>query len=99
MADITLGRLRELAAVLVQFAKENETGETQQLLSSEELEAVNGIGEPLLMTRIDGGVVVHYVPEGDWTRALLLPENQLDGENYGDQYGPVDEALEWFFNA
>ena len=47
--------------------------------------------------RIEGGIVVHYGTDGDWTKALLVPESHLDGEEWGDEYSPLDEALEWFF--
>lgn len=87
-----------MVATLTTFSKENGPGITKQFLSERELEEVNGICEPLFMTKISGGVVVHYGTDGDWTKALLIPDVQLDGEDYGDQYSPADEALEWFFD-
>lgn len=96
--ELTIETLRTLAKPLVAFLAESKTGETKQYLSENELEEINGIREPLYMTRITGGIIVHYGTDGDWTKALLLPESHLDGENWGEQYSPTDEALEWFLS-
>lgn len=86
-----------MVATLTEFSNKSSVGETKQFLSESDLEETNGICEPLYMTRINGGVVVHYGTDGDWTKALLIPEGQLDGEDWGEEYSPADEALEWFF--
>lgn len=95
---MTLEDLRPMVATLTKFSNESTVGETKQFLSANELEEINGNSEPFYMTRIANGVVVHYGTDGDWTKALLIPCSQLDGEDYGDQYSPADEALEWFFD-
>lgn len=96
--ELTIETLRTLAKPLVSFLTESKTGETKQYLSENELDEINGICEPLYATRIEGGIVVQYGTDGDWTKALLVPESHLDEEDWGDEYSPLDEALEWFFN-
>ena len=98
MQELTLNELRPLGAKLTNLCKQTKVGETKQYLTEDELNEINGICEPLYATRIEGGIVVHYDTDGDWTKALLVPESHLDKEDWGDEYSPLDEALEWFFN-
>lgn len=86
-------------AGLENFLKHSNPGDTSVFIDSLSLEKINGICEDLYMTNHRGiGVFVHYAVEGDWTKALLIPlGNFPNGEEYGDQYSPADEALEWFF--
>ena len=89
--------LRVMGKTLKSFFDETKTGERQVFLDCSELEEVNGICEPLFMTNLGDAVLVHYGSDGDWTKALFIPSGNLDGEDFEDQYSPVDEALEWFF--
>ncbi len=99
MAQLSLQEIRSLVAGLENFLKHSNPGDTCVFIDSLSLEKINGICEDLYITNHRGnGVFVHYAVEGDWTKALLIPRGNFpNGEDYGDQYSPADEALEWFF--
>lgn len=97
MAHLTLDDIRKMSQTLYAFMKETVPCESQVFLDEDELEEVNGICEKLFMTNLPDAILVHYGADGDWTKALFVPKNNFDGEDYEDQYSPVDEALEWFF--
>lgn len=100
MKTMTLKKIKELVAVIEDFLMTSNPGDTSVFIDSLSLEEINGINEDLYMTNYRNiGVFVHYASEGDWTKALLIPSGNFPGgEDYGDQYSPADEALEWFFN-
>ena len=99
MAQLSLKDIRPLVAKLEEFLKESNSGDTSVFIDSLSLEKINGINEDLYMTNYRGiGVFVHYAVEGDWSKALLIPNGNFpNGEDYGDQYSPADGAMEWFF--
>ncbi len=99
---LTLNDIRPLSRQLKQLLDTITVGETVLFLDENELEKINGICEPLYGTRcpINGNdaIIVHYGADGDWTKALLVPESNFFGiDEEDDQYAQVDEALEWFF--
>ena len=98
MSILQLDTLRTLGARLRDFINTSSTGKREVFLDSGELEEVNGICEPLYMTNLGDAVVVHYGTDGDWTKALLIPSGNFEIEEEEDFYGPVDEALDWFFS-
>ena len=106
MIILTLDDIRPLSRKLKELLDTTTVGETVLFLNESELEETNGICEPLYATHLkvkgDDAVAVHYGADGDWTRAVLIPESNffgIDEEDGGDpdQYAQVDEALEWFF--
>lgn len=99
MSHLTLTEIRPLVSVLEKFFSESKPGESRVFLEADKAVELNGCCEDIFMTNLDGmAVVVRFATCGDWTKALLIPsENFPNGEDYGDQYSPADEALEWFF--
>lgn len=99
MAKLELKDIKALVAELEMFFKDSKSGESRVFIDSLSLEEINGICEDLYMTNYRNiGVFVHYAAEGDWTKALLIPSGNFpNGEDWGDQYSPADEAIEWFF--
>lgn len=98
----TFNDIRSLSRKLKQLLDKTPVGETVLFLDEKELEKINGICEPLYATRVrvkgDDAIFVHYGADGDWTKALLVPEsNFFSIDEDDDQYAQVDEALEWFF--
>lgn len=101
MANLTLQDIRKMGKTLKSFlADESPVGTTKLFISPEELGKINGIEESLLMTKVEYGenlaVIVHYQTFGDWSRAVTIPATEFDGEDWGEQYSPVDEAIEHF---
>ena len=102
MIILTLKDIRSLSRKLKLILDTTPVGETTLFLDEKELEEVKGIREPLYATRVkvkgDDAIFVHYGADGDWTKALLVPESNFFGiDEDDDQYAQVDEALEWFF--
>jgi len=102
MIILTLNDIRPLSRKLKHLLDTTPVGETVLFLNENELAEVNGIHEPLYATRNpvngDNAIIVHYGADGDWTKALLVPESNFFGiDEDDDQYAQVDEALEWFF--
>ena len=76
------------AAVLKRFLEESALGETRPLPFGEPV-----FGEPLFMTNIQReAVLVHFGTCGDWTRAVLIPSEELDDNDR------VEDALDWFMH-
>ena len=102
MIILTLKDIRSLSRKLKLILDTTPVGETTLFLDEKELEEVKGICESLYATRVkmkgDDAIFVHYGADGDWTKALLVPESNFFGiDEDDDQYAQVDEALEWFF--
>lgn len=97
MKNIELEQLRDLGKILREFLKESKTGDRKVFLDSEKLNEVNGICEELFMTNLGDAILVHYGADGDWTKSLFIPNGKFEIEEEEGFYGPVDEALEWFF--
>lgn len=99
---LTLDDIRPISKKLKKLLDKTPVGETVLFLDEKELEEINGICEPLYATRLkvkgDDAIFVHYGADGDWTKALLIPESNFFGiDEDDDQYAQVDEALEWLF--
>ena len=76
------------AAMLKRFLEESALGETRPLPFGEPV-----FGEPLFMTNIQReAVLVHFGTCGDWTRAVLIPSEELDDNDR------VEDALDWFMH-
>ena len=75
-----LSILRPLGQKLREFSRESKTGDKKIFIKSEQLETINGCCEDLYMTKIEGGVIAHYGTDGDWTKALLVTEENLATE-------------------
>lgn len=99
MANLELKNIKDIVEKIVRTVKGAKIGDTKVLLCETELEEINGINEPLYVTKIiNDAVVVHYGTVGDWTKAVLITRENLDCEESIDYFDPADEALEWFFN-
>ena len=76
-----------LSATLKRFLEGSALGETREF--PPEL----GAYEQLYMTNIQReAVLVHYGTSGDWTRAVLIPSEELDDNDR------VEDALDWFMH-
>ena len=80
-----------------EFLKESSKGERKVLLTPEENEDYIGWNEELFMTNLGDAVLVHFGTDGDWTRAVIIPNGEFDVEEEDNYYSPVDDDLEWFF--
>lgn len=97
MAKLTLQDIKPIVATIKQFYDNSKTGETKLLFEPQELDEINGIWEDLYMTHVfNNAILIHYADNGDWTKALLIPEENFTEEDE-DNYSPADEAIEWFF--
>ena len=97
MTTLQLKDLRKVGKKIRAFLKESKKNDRKVLLTPKELLEYNGCQEELFMTNIGDAILVHYGTAAEWTKSLLIPNGEFDVKEEADFYGPVDEALEWFF--
>lgn len=95
--------LREVAKELLEILNKNEVSGTAIPFIGEVLAAhLCGCYEPLYATVLnvggDRGVLLSWGATFDWTRALLIPEDNFEHDADEDVSYRVLEALEWFFH-
>lgn len=90
---------QKIAARLHRFVTNNHTpGYSELLLDTNGVSGFCGLLEPLYCTIIAGGVIVHWPTDGDWCKALVIPEGNFWRSDDG-YFDTVIEAVGWFFQG
>ncbi len=99
MNTLTLKEIKAIAKKVVESIKDIKVGESVILLNPDELEGLNGINEPLFVTKLpNDAALIHYDTIGDWTMSVVIPADNFDEEDEDVyEFSSADEAIEWFF--